>query len=319
IIVAQADVKIGRVVYTPVVDSRGGFRSDLTVMRIAHDRFRVVTGGAHGMADMKWFSDRMPEGAVVVDLTSSWTTIGLWGPKAAEILGTITSADISHKGFPFGTCREIEVGNLHVLASRISYVGEYGWELYTPMEAGAALWERLLEAGKDQGLIPAGIGVYGTTGRIEKGYRAYGYELDSERTLSEVGMERPKIKDQDFVGKEAIVAQAGQPPMAVLCSLTVEDHTSASGVKRYMLGGEPIVRRDGSILTDGHGHHPYVTTAGSAPSLGKHVLMAFLPPEEATMGNELAVSYMEELYPVVVAAVDATPLFDPENNRIRGL
>ena len=86
-----------------------------------------------------------------------------------------------------------------------------------------------------------------------------------------------------------------------------------------MLGGEPIVTRDGGQLTDGHGHHPYVTTAGSAPSLGKHVLMAFLPPDQAVVGNQLAVSYMEELYPVTVAANDATPLFDPENLRIRGL
>ncbi|HRB99728.1 MAG TPA: FAD-dependent oxidoreductase, partial [Dermatophilaceae bacterium] len=146
IIVAQADVKVGRVVYTPVLDSRGGFRSDLTVMRLAHDHFRVVTGGAHGMADKKWFADRMPEGATVVDVTSAYTTIGIWGPKAREILASVTSADVSHAGFPFGTCREIEVGNLSVLASRISYVGEYGWELYTPMEAGAALWDRLLEA-----------------------------------------------------------------------------------------------------------------------------------------------------------------------------
>jgi glycine cleavage system aminomethyltransferase T len=105
----------------------------------------------------------------------------------------------------------------------------------------------------------------------------------------------------------------------VLCTLTVDDHTSASGVKRYMLGGEPILTRDGGILTDGHGHHPYVTSAGSAPSLGKHLLMAFLPPEQAVVGTELAVSYMEELYPVTVAAADATPLFDPENARIRGL
>ena len=319
IIVAQADVKVGRVVYTPVLDSRGGFRSDLTVMRLAHDHFRVVTGGAHGMADKKWFADRMPEGATVVDVTSAYTTIGIWGPKAREILASVTSADVSHAGFPFGTCREIEVGNLSVLASRISYVGEYGWELYTPMEAGAALWDRLLEAGGPQGLIPAGIGVYGTTGRIEKGYRAYGYELDTERTLAECGMQRPKIKDQDFIGKEAIVAQAGEAPQTVLCSLTVDDHTSASGVKRYMLGGEPIVTRDGGQLTDGHGHHPYVTTAGSAPSLGKHVLMAFLPQDQAVVGNQLAVSYMEELYPVTVAANDATPLFDPENLRIRGL
>jgi glycine cleavage system aminomethyltransferase T len=103
----------------------------------------------------------------------------------------------------------------------------------------------------------------------------------------------------------------------VLCTLTVEDHTSASGVKRYMLGGEPILTRDGGTLTDGHGHHPYVTTAGSAPSLGKHLLLAYLPPEQAVIGTELAVSYMEELYPVVVRSVDATSLFDPANERMR--
>ncbi len=319
IIVAQADVRPGRVVYTPVLDDRGVFRSDLTVMRLGKDHFRVVTGGAHGLADKKWFSDRMPEGTSVVDLTSAFTTIGLWGPAAYEILASVTRNDVSKEAFPFGSCREIEVGNLSVLASRISYVGEFGWELYTPMEAGAALWERLLEAGKPHGLVPAGIGVYGTTGRIEKGYRAYGYELDTERTLAETGMERKKLKDADFIGKAALEAQAGIAPEAVLCSLTVDDHTSASGVKRYMLGGEPIVSREGGQLTDGHGHHPYVTTAGSAPSIGKHVLMAFLPPAEAILGNQLAVSYMEELYPVTVAAVDATPLFDPENLRIRGV
>jgi glycine cleavage system aminomethyltransferase T/glycine/D-amino acid oxidase-like deaminating enzyme len=320
IIVARADVRLGRVIYTPVLDETGGFRSDLTVMRLAHDRFRVVTGGAHGMVDKKWFEDRMPEdgGAVVVDLTSSWTTIGLWGPKAKEILSSITDADVSHEGFPFGTCREIEVGALSVLASRISYVGEYGWELYLPMEEGAALWTRLLEAGTPLGMVPVGIGVYGATGRIEKSYRAYGFELDSERTLAETGMQRAKIKNADFIGKDAIVSQAQEAPKAVLCSLTVDDHTSSSGTKRYMLGGEPILTREGGTLTDGHGHHPYVTTAGSAPSIGKHVLMAFLPPEQAVVGNELAVSYMEELYPVTVAAADATPLFDPANDRIRG-
>ncbi|WP_457205965.1 glycine cleavage T C-terminal barrel domain-containing protein, partial [Nocardioides sp. P5_C9_2] len=101
------------------------------------------------------------------------------------------------------------------------------------------------------------------------------------------------------------------------CMLTVDDHTSASGVKRYMLGGEPILGRDGEVLTDGHGHHPYVTSAGSAPSLGTHVLMAYLPPEQAVIGTRLAVSYMEELYPVTVGSVDATPLLDPSNDRIR--
>ena len=273
------------------------------------------------MADKKWFADRMPGdgGAVVIDLTSSWATMGVWGPKAQEILAAVTDADVSHTGFPFGTCRDIEVGALPVLASRISYVGEYGWELYVPIEAGAALWKRLLDVGTPLGMVPVGIGVYGATGRIEKGYRAYGAELDSERTLAETGMQRAKIKDADFIGKEAIVRQAQEDPKAVLCSLTVDDHTSSSGVKRYMLGGEPVVDRDGGVLTDGHGRHPYVTTAGSAPSLGKHVLMAFLPPEQAVVGTELAVSYMEELFPVTVAATDATPLFDPDNARIRGL
>lgn len=317
ICVAQMDVKIGRVVYTPVLDERGGFRSDLTVMRLAHDRFRVVTGGAHGMVDKKWFEDRLVDGASLTDLTSSFTTIGLWGPKALEILSSVTDTDVSPGAFPFGTCREIEVGNLSVLASRISYVGEFGWELYVPIETGAALWSRLLEAGQPHGLIPAGIGVYATTGRLEKGYRAYGFELDSERTLRETGMTRKKYKDADFIGKEAVLAQEAQEPAAVLCTLTVDDHTSASGVKRYMLGGEPIRTRDGGELTDGHGHHPYVTAAGSVPSLGKHLLMAFLPPDQASVGNQLAVSYMEELYPVTVLTNDATPPFDPDNERVK--
>ncbi len=130
-------------------------------------------------------------------------------------------------------------------------------------------------------------------------------------------MQRPKVKAADFVGKSAYLAQRENEPAAVLCTMTVDDHTSASGTKRYMLGGEPILTREGGTLTDGHGHHPYVTSAGSAPSLGKHILLAYLPPEEARIGNQLAVSYMEELYPVTVDSVDATALLDPGNERIR--
>jgi glycine cleavage system aminomethyltransferase T/glycine/D-amino acid oxidase-like deaminating enzyme len=318
IVVAQAAVGEGRVIYTPVLDARGGFRSDLTVMRLAHNRYRVVTGGAHGMADLKWFADHLEGDAQIVDQTSAFTTIGLWGPKARDILGRLTDDDISHDGFPFLSCRTVELGNLAVLASRISYVGELGWELYVPMEQGARLWDLLHEAGRPDGAVPVGIGVYGTTGRIEKGYRAYGFELDGERTIIEAGMQRPKVKAADFIGREAYVAQRESAPQTVLCTMTVDDHTSAAGGKRYMLGGEPIRTRDGGVLTDGHGHHPYVTTAGSAPSLGKHVLMAYLPPDQAVLGNELAVSYMEELYPVTVGSIDATPLFDPSNDRIKG-
>ena len=318
--VAQCDVAVGKVVYTPVLDHAGGFRSDLTVMRLGEDHFRVVTGGAHGMADRKWFTDQLVDverGTTLTDRTDEISTIGLWGPRARDILGALTSDDVSHEGFGFLTCRDIQVKGTPVLASRISYVGELGWELYVPMEAAAAVWETLLDAGSSHGAVPVGIGVYGTTGRIEKGYRAFGFELDGERTIVEAGMQRPKVKSADFIGREAYLRQREEPPKTVLCTMTVDDHTLASGMKRYMLGGEPILTRDGGTLTDGHGHHPYVTTAGSAPSLGKHVLMAYLPPDQAVVGNQLAVSYMEELYPVTIGSIDATPLFDPTNERMR--
>lgn len=316
-VVAQADVAEGRVIYTPVLDAKGGFRSDLTVMRLAHDRYRVVTGGAHGMADLKWFADHLTDGAAIVDVTSAYSTIGLWGPKARDILGRLTDDDLSAAGFRFLTCRDIAIDSLSVLASRISYVGELGWELYVPMEQGARLWSLLHEAGRPDGAVPVGIGVYGTTGRLEKGYRAFGFELDAERTIVEAGMTRPRVKDADFVGREAYLAQRDADPAAVLCTMTVDDHTSSSGIRRYMLGGEPVLTRDGGPLVDGHGHHPYVTSAGSAPSLGSHVLLAYLPPDQAVVGNRLAVSYMEELYPVTVGSVDATPLFDPANERMK--
>jgi len=321
--VAQCDVALGKVIYTPVLDAKGGFVSDLTVMRLGEDHFRVVTGGAHGMADRKWFGDRLVD-ASLADRTEEISTIGLWGPRARDILSSLTGEDVSDAGFGFLNCREIDVKGVDapILASRISYVGELGWELYVPFDRAAQLWDTVLDAGKDNGAVPVGIGVYATTGRIEKGYRAFGYELDSERTIIEAGMQRPKVKAADFVGKEAYLAQRqaleeGTGPATVLCTLTVDDHISASGTKRYMLGGEPILTRDGGTLTDGHGHHPYVTTAGSAPTLGKHVLLAYLPPDQARIGNELAVSYMEELYPVTVGSVDATPLLDPGNERIR--
>ncbi len=317
--VAQCDVAVGKVIYTPVLDAKGGFVSDLTVMRLGEDHFRVVTGGAHGMVDRKWFTDHLAEDTELTDRTEDVSTVGLWGPRARDILSRLSTDDLSDGGFGFLSCREITVKGVDapVLASRISYVGELGWELYAPMDHAAQLWDAVLEAGREHGAVPVGIGVYATTGRIEKGYRAFGYELDSERTIVEAGMQRPKVKAADFVGKEAYLAQREVAPEAVLCTLTVEDHTSGNGTKRYMLGGEPILTRDGRTLTDGHGNHPYVTTAGSAPSLGKHVLLAYLPPEEARLGNELAVSYMEELYPVTVRSVDATALLDPANERIR--
>ena len=204
-----------------------------------------------------------------------------------------------------------------MLASRISYVGDLGWELYVPMEQGLRLWETLWEAGQPFGLTACGMGVYGTTGRIEKGYRAYGAELDGDYNVVEAGMAPQKIKAQDYVGRDATLEALAGPVAAHCCTLTVDDHTSASGEQRYMLGRQPIVLADGTPITDAKGRRSYATSAGASPSTGKHVLMAYLPPEHAVEGNRLFVEYFAERYPVTVAVVGARPLFDPENTRIR--
>ncbi len=313
----QMDVAVGRVVYTPVLSERGGFKSDLTVMRLGRHHFRVVTGGAHGMADLKWFRDRLAPMASIVDMTTAYTTIGLWGPSARSILARLTRADISHAAFRFGTCRTLEVGSQLALASRISYVGDLGWELYVPMEQGQRLWDELWEAGREAGITACGMGVYGTTGRLEKGYRAFGAELDDDYTPVEADMAPARVKEQDFVGRDALLRQMSQPPAAHCCTLTVDDHTSRSGERRYMLGRQPITLPDGSPITDRKGRRSYATSAGAGPSLGKHLLMAYLPPEQAVEGTRLAVQYFDELYPVTVARVGSRPLFDPDNDRVR--
>ena len=166
-------------------------------------------------------------------------------------------------------------------------------------------------------MVPVGIGTYAVTSRLEKGYRAHGAELELDFNLVEAGMARPSVKDADFVGKAAYEKQRAAEPVAILCTLTVDDPTSSSGVKRYMLGREPILTPDGRSILDAKGRRSYVTSAGSGPSVGKHLLMSYLPPEFAVEGTKLAVEYFGEHYPVTVAIAGATPLFDPDNARIR--
>ncbi len=319
LLVNQIDVPVGRVVYTPLLNAHGGMRADLTVMRLGERLFRVVTGGGLGMVDKKWFVDHLPaDGSVqLADVTSAWCTLGVWGPRARDLVQAVTGDDVSHAGFPYATCRPITIGPVPVLASRISYVGELGWELYAPIEQGQRLWDVLWEAGRAHGVVPVGIGVYGTTGRLEKGYRAYGNELEQEYDLVEAGLARPTVKPQAFIGKEAYLRQRAEPPAAVLCTLTVDSHRSASGTPRYMLGREPILTPEGAPLVDRKGRRSYVTSAGSGPSVGQYLLMGYLPPEQARVGTRLAVEYFGERYPVTVAVAGATPLFDPENTRMK--
>jgi glycine cleavage system aminomethyltransferase T len=300
-----------------VLAPSGGFKSDLTIMKMDNDRFRVVTGGAHGMADKKWFADNLVGDARIEDLTSSQCTVGLWGPRARDVLASITIDDVSNEAFPFSTWKNVSVDGLEVLASRISYVGDLGWELYVPMEEGAKLWDAVWETSRPYGVVPAGIGVYGTTGRLEKAYRAFGFELDADYTVVEADMAWWKVKNEDFVGKEAHLAHREAEPVAKLCTLTIDDHTTSSGVKRYPLGREPVTRRDGTPLTDAHGRRSYATSTGAGPSIGKHIVMSYLPPEHANEGEQLAVEYMTELLPATVEIVGSRPPFDPENERIR--
>ena len=162
-------------------------------MRLGDEQFRVVTGGAHGMADLKWFADHLPAdgSAQIVDLTSAWCTLGLWGPRARDILvGAHVRRRLARGLRVRDAAATSRSGPLQVLASRISYVGELGWELYVPIEQGARLWDLVWEAGEPHGVVPAGIGVYGTTGRVEKCYRAFGFELDADYDVVEAGMAR---------------------------------------------------------------------------------------------------------------------------------
>ena len=317
--VSPMDVPVGRVVYTPLLNAHGGIKADLTIMRLGARHYRIVTGGFDGMIDKKWFTDHLPaDGSVsLADQTSGVATLGVWGPRARDLMQSVSDADMSHAAFPYATCRWITIGSVRVLASRISYVGELGWELYVPFEQGARLWDSIWEAGQPLGLAPVGIGVYATTARLEKSYRAYGAELEQEYTLVESGQARPTVKKANFIGREAYMQQREAGPAASLCTLTVDDNTSASGIKRYMQGREPITTRDGQPLTDAHGRRSYVTSAGSGPSIGKTILMSYLPPEYAVNGTQLAVEYFGERYPVTVAAAGNVAVFDPENTRLK--
>ncbi len=318
--VNQMDVQVRRAVYTPLLTPHGGFRADLTIARTGKNSFRIIDGGGDGSRDKKWFVDNLPDDGSVTftDMTSALCTIGLWGPKARAVLESVTDDDVSDEALPYAWTKSFLINGIPVWALRISYVGEYGWEIYTNMEHGLKLWDTLWEASRPYDIVPAGIGVYGTTGRIEKGYRLMGAELDGEYNPVEAGLARRFVKKADFIGKEAYKKAREEDPAAILCTLTVEDHMSKSGVRRFMNGREPILTKDGERIVDSKGRGSYVTTAGAGPSVGKMLLMAYLPPEYAEEGTELVVEYMNEHYPVKVAVAGSTPLFDPDNERMKG-
>lgn len=318
--VGQLDVPIGRLVYTQLLNEAGGIRADIVVMRLGEASFRIVDAGFAGASDGKWLRDHLPpDGSVsFADVSASWTMIGIWGPRARDVVASICADDLSNAALPYGSVAPIDIASVRVLAARISYVGELGWELHAPMEQGAHLWDLLTAAGEPFGIVPVGLGAYGGTLRVEKSYRLMGSELELDRNLVEACLARPKVKDADFIGKAAYLAQRAAGPASLLCTLTVEDNRSASGERRFMLGREPICLPDGTVLEDRNGRRSFVTTAATGPSVGRHLLMAYVPVAQAVVGTHLAVEYVGELYPVRVAAVGATALYDPEHARMRG-
>ena len=318
--VNNLDVAVGRSVYTPLLTESGGFKADLTVLRLGEEYFRVVTGAFDGPRDKHWFRKHLPDDGTVQmsDLTSALVTIGVWGPRARDLVQSVTDQDLSNSGLPYGRTQAVDFGSINARLFRISYVGDLGYEIYVPTEQGQPMWDLLWKAGQDFGVVPVGAGVYGTTGRLEKGYRLMGAELESEFNPVEAGLARPTVKSADFNGKEAYLKAREGEPAAVLCTLTVEDHQSErDGIKRYMTGREPITTPSGDRIVDRKSRPSYVTTAGAGPSVGKFLLMAYLPPEHASVGTDLAVMYMNELYPVRVAVAGSTPLFDPDDSRMK--
>ncbi len=318
--VNQCDRPVGSAIYTPILTPHGGFRSDLTIMRLGDEHYRIVTGAFDGPRDAFWFRSHLPSDGSVhfEDRTSGFTTIGVWGPNARALVSSLTNDDISNDAFGYGTTREVVFGSITARLFRISYVGEAGWEVYVPIERGTQMWDMLWEEGQAHGVVPVGAGVYGTTGRLEKGYRLMGAELESEYSPVEAGLDRPKVKSADFIGKESYLKAREDGPAAVMCTFTVDDHASPrDGIDRFMTGGEPILTSSGERMVDTKGRPSYVTTAGAGPSLGRYLLMGYVPTDQAIEGQSFRVRYMNEDYPITLARAGSMPLFDPTDSRMK--
>ena len=293
---------VGTVIYTECLNKRGGIECDFTVTRMTEDRFLIITGTAFGQHDLSWLWLNLPgDGSVAVeDVGSSYACIGLWGPKARKILQRVTSADLSNTAFPYMTAQRITVGDVPVIASRVTYVGELGWEFYCPMEYGLRLWDTLWEAGQTEGMVAAGYKAIDTL-RLEKGYRYWSSEITPDYTPLEAGLGfAVKLNKGDFLGRDAIVKQKEAGIKQKLCCLTLADSRTVA------IGKEPIRTGDKII--------GWVAAGGFGYSVGKSIIYAYLPIEYSKVGTELMVEFFGEQ---VGALVEQMPLWDPKGERIR--
>jgi 4-methylaminobutanoate oxidase (formaldehyde-forming) len=294
---------VGRIVYTQMLNTRGGIECDFTVTRLDEDRFSIVTGTAFGNHDIEWMRRHLPDdGSVeVADVTAQWSCFALWGPRARDILAPLTPDSLEAEDFPYMSWRDVTVGDVPVRALRVTFVGELGWELYCPTEYGMTLWRTLWEAGEPHGLACGGYRAIDTM-RLEKGYRVWGADITPDETPYEggVGFCVKLDKPGGFIGRDALVQAQERGPRVKLCCLTLADPRSVA------LGNEPV-RVDGEV-------RGRVTTGGYGFSVERSIAYAYLPPEHAAPGTEVAVEIFDEW---IEGEVAREPLFDPEGARVR--
>ena len=295
----RIDRPIGRIVYTQMLNRRGGIECDLTVTRLADDRFRLISGTAFGTHDLAWIHKQLGEHehVRVRDVTGSLACLGLWGPRARDVLEPLTTTDLSNEAFPYMSAREIMAADSPCLAARVTYVGELGWELYPRVEFARSLWDALVEVGGDQGLVPAGYRAIDSL-RLEKDI-AWGSDITPEDTPLEAGLGFAVDLEKEFLGRDALERQkhAGIPRRLSCLALAEE--------RAMCLGNEPVFADDAVVSR--------VTSGGIGYTLGRSLALAYLP-SDLVAGSALSIEVFGERVDAVVAD-DA--LYDGAGSRIR--
>jgi heterotetrameric sarcosine oxidase gamma subunit len=308
----DVDVPVGKIVYTQWLNVRGGIEADLTVTRLSETQFLVVTGAVPQTRDMAWLKRHIPNGAhcVAVDVTSGMPMLSIMGPKSRALLEKLSGENLSNAGFPFGTSKEIEIGFARVRASRITYVGELGWELYMPAEFAAHVFETVVAAGKDFGLSPAGMHTMNNA-RMEKGYRHWGHDISEEETPLEAGLGFAVAWDKKggFIGRDALLKQKEKKllPKRMVCIALKDNSANAP-----MIYHEEPVYRDGVIVGS--------TTSGAwGHRVGRSLGLAYVKCDAGVSKEWLASGTWEvELaWKRYSADVQLEPCYDPKGIRIK--
>jgi 4-methylaminobutanoate oxidase (formaldehyde-forming) len=308
-----ADVAVApdRTVYTGMLNERGGYEADVTITRLATDRFLLVTSAASPVRDAVWIQrhTRSDEHVSVVDVSSAYAVLGVMGPASRELLGRLGSADLSHDAFAFSTSREIALGYATVRATRITYVGELGWELSVPTEFAVGVYEDLVAAGADLGLVDAGYSAINSL-RLDKGYRAFGSDLTPDHTPLEAGLRFTcKLSTSiDFVGRQALESAIADGARRRLVSFRVGDPEA-------MVWGGELVLHDGEPAGQ-------VTSAAWSATCGTGVGLAYVwRRDRSPVGrDDLAQGTWEVMVGDVVAPADVQigAYYDPTSVRVRG-